>query len=205
MKQEYKELMMKYLDANPGIEVTSNPIGWDRNLEMVDNVEIDGRRSPMSYIRENNLEQVMVAYFVRDKVPRNHTSFKVVYDKDQKAFVGKYKTRDDNKRSINVEIDVPEDVWFDTADLVIDLNGKSSVNVDLKFNIKNGMFPKNIDSIRKQMEMEISKQVSNQLQGRGRVGKDRIRTSGIKYTKTLTADFVCKIITHDNEDLIIKL
>lgn len=205
MKQEYKDLMIKYLDANPEVEVTSNPIGWNRTLEVVDNVRIDDRYSPMSYIRENNLEQVMVAYFVRDRVPRNHTSFKVVYNKDQKAFVGKYKTRDDNNKSVSVEIEVPQDIWFDTADLRINVNGKSNIYTDITFNVRNGMFPKNIDEIKKQMELDISKQVSEQLQGRGRVTKDLIRLNGLRYNKTLTANFVCNIITHDKNDLIIKL
>lgn len=205
MKQEYKDLMMKYLDANPGIEVTSNPIGWDRTLEVVGDVEIDYRTSTMSYIREHKLEQVMVGCYVRDRVPYNHTSFKVVYDKDQKAFVGKYKTRDDNTRHVNLEIEVPEDVWYDTADLRININGKSSITTDITFNVRNGMFPKNIDEIRKQMEIDISTKISEQLQGKGRARKNIIRLNGLKYSKTLTANFVCGIITHDNEDLIIKL
>ena len=205
MKQEYKELMMKYLDENPGIEVTSNPIGWNRTLEMVDNVRIDHNYSPMSYIRENNLEQVMVAYYVREKVPYSHTSFKVVYNKDEKAFVGKYKTRDDNKKGVSVNIEVPEDVWYDTVDLRISINGKSSIVTSLTFNVRNGMFPKNIDEIRKQMEWDISKKVSEQLQGRGRVRKDLIRLNGLRYNKTLTANFVCGIITHDNNNLTNKL
>ena len=205
MKQEYKDLMMKYLDENPGIEVTSNPIGWDRNLEMVDDVAMDYRTSAMSYIREHKLEQVIVGCYVRDRVPYNHTSFKVVYNKDEKAFVGKYKTRDDNKKDVSVEIEVPEDIWFDTADLRINVNGKSSVYTDITFNVRNGMFPKNIDDIRKQMQLDISKKVSEQLQGKGRVRKNIIRLNNLRYNKTLTANFVCGIITHDNEDLIIKL
>jgi hypothetical protein len=205
MKQEYKDLMMKYLDENPGIEVSSNPIGWYRNLDMVDDVAMDYRTSTMSYIRENKLEQVMVGCYVRDRVPYNHTSFKVVYDKDQKAFVGKYKTRDDNSRHVNVEIEVPEDIWFDTADLRINVNGKSSITTDITFNVRNGMFPKNIDEIRKQMELDISKKVSEQLQGKGKARKNIIRLNGLRYNKTLTANFVCRIITHDNNNLTIKL
>ena len=205
MKKEYKDLMMKYLDENPGIEVTSNPIGWHRNLEVVDDVEMDYRTSTMSYIREHKLEQVIVGCYVRDRVPYNHTSFKVVYDKDEKAFIGKYKTRDDNSRPVDIEIEVPENIWFDTADLRIEINGKSSVVTSLTFNVRNGMFPKNIDDIRKQMEWDISNKISEQLQGKGRVRKNIIRLNGLRYSKTLTANFVCGIITHDNEDLIIKL
>lgn len=205
MKQEYKDLMMKYLDANPGIEITSNPIGWGRTLEMVDDVKIDDRFSPISYIRSNKLEQVMVAHFVREKVPYNHTSFKVVYNKDEKAFVGKYKTRDDNNRSVHVEIEVPDNVWFDTANIRIDISGKSNIDTNVSFNVRNGMLPKNIDEIGKQMGLEISKQVSDQLQGKGRVSKDIFRFNGLRYSKTLTASLTCNIITHDNEDLIIKL
>jgi hypothetical protein len=205
MKQEYKDLMIKYLDENPGIEVTSNPIGWGRNLEVVGDLEINDRVSPISYIRSNKLEQVIVGCYVRDRVPRNHTSFKVVYDKDQKAFIGKYKTRDDNSRPVDIEIEVPEDIWFDTAELRINVNGKSSVYTDITFNVRNGMFPKNIDEIKKQMEWDISNKISEQLQGKGRVRKNLIRLNGLKYNKTLTANFVCGIITHDNEDLIVKL
>jgi len=106
---------------------------------------------------------------------------------------------------VSVNIEVPEDVWYDTVDLRISINGKSSIVTSLTFNVRNGMFPKNIDEIRKQMEWDISKKVSEQLQGRGRVRKDLIRLNGLRYNKTLTANFVCNIITHDNEDLIIKL
>lgn len=205
MKQEYKDIMMKYLDANPGIEITSNPIGWWRTVEQVGDTVLDSRDSTNHSIVYEELESAITSLYVRNEVNGKFVSYKVVYNSDDKEFVGKVKRKYHHNKSVDVEIDVPEDVWFDTADVRINVDGKSNITTVLTLNVRNGMFPKNIDEIRKQIELNISRKVSEQLQGKGRVRKDIVRAFGLRYGKSLNVKFDCNITTYNNEDLIIKL
>lgn len=203
MKQEYKEMMIKYLENNPGIEITSNPIGWDRNLQQVGDEPIYTNDSISYGITFGKLESAMIALHVREKI-RNYTSYKMMYNKDEKAFVGKVKRRYDSNRFVDVQVRVPEHMWFNTVDFVIDINGKSTIKCDVKFNIKNGIIPKDMEDIRKRIEHSVCRQFMEQLKGEGRMVKQTHRRT-VTYADVLKMEFVCDLITHNNEDITIKL
>lgn len=203
MKKEYKDLMMKYLDEHPGIEVTSNPIGWYRHHEEIDGHEFDDRNSTTYTIRKGKIEHAMISLFLREKTP-NYTSYKFKYDKDEKAFVGKIKTKSHETKNVNVEIEIPDNIWFNTADVNIVIKGKSSIKCDVRLIVKNGMFPPDMDDIRKRMENSICRQISEQLKGKGRVVTELVRQT-YDYSKRLNMNFRCDVAILNNEDVTIKL
>ena len=203
MKQQYKDLMMKYLDEHPGLEITSNPIGWWRNLQKVGKTTIDTRSTVHGSIRYGEIEPAMVAMYIRDKAP-SHTSYKFTYNSEEKSFVGKVKKRSMKNRPVNVEVKLPEDVWFDTIDVRINLKGKSSVECDVKLNVRNGMMPPNVRNFEELIENAIERQFREQLQGKGRVSQDTIRRT-FSYSEVLNMSYDCNMIMHNNEDVTIKL
>lgn len=203
MKQEYKDLMMKFLDANPGLEISSNPIGWWRDRTVVGNTTLDNRDLVSDSIAHGEIENAMVALYVKDKTP-SCTSYKFVYDNDEKTFIGKVKKKDNLDRFVDVQVRVPEHVWFNTVNFVIDVNGKSSVECDAQFNIRNGIIPKDMEDVRKQIENSICRQFREQLAGKGRVSKERHRRT-VNYSDVLEMEFKCNMIMYDNQDFTIKL
>lgn len=205
MKQEYKELMLKFLDNHPDIEVTSNPIGWYRDLVYIGDDEVNNRTTTGYDIRHGKIETAMISLFVKDAIRNDYTSYKVKYNKEEKAFKGKVKRRYDNKRHIDVKLDVPEDVWFDTMDVRIDVKSKINVESRITFNVRNGMFPPNIEEIRKQMEHNISGQVMGQLKGEGRVSPWTHMQTNIRYNKDVHTSFNSNIITHNQENVTINI
>ena len=204
MKQQYKDLMIKFLENNPGLEVTSNPIGWWRHQQTVGETILDRRSFIDHSIAYGELESAITALYVRDKIRSAYTSYKVVYDGDKKEFIGKVKRRDDNHKSVSIEEEVPEEIWFNTANIAIDIDSKSNVDCNIIFNVRNGMFPPNVGAVKQQMEFSICRQIREQLQGRGRVSKRTVRET-VNYSKVLRVNFLCSVITHNNEDVTIKL
>lgn len=204
MKQAYKDLMMKYLDEHPGLEVTSNPIGWWRNLQKVGKTRIDRRDTITQGIVHNEIEPAMVALLVRDRVPNATISYKFTYNKDEKALVGKVKKRNYDERLVKAEVKVPEDVWFDTIDVRIDVKGKSSIECAVKMSVRNGMLPPNVVDVETAIENTIERQFREQLQGKGRVSQNNIRRN-LRYSDVITIEHSCQMIIHDNEDVTIKL
>lgn len=203
MKKEYKDLMMKYLDEHPGLEISSNPIGWWRTLQKVGKTKIDNRSTVHSSIRHEEIEPAMVALYVRDKAP-SCTSYKFTYNSEEKAFVGKVKKRSEVNRPVNVEVKVPEDVWFDTMDVRISLKSKSTTECFVKLNVRNGMVPPNIKNVEALMESIISRNFREQLKGKGRVSQNTIRRT-FNYSNVLNINCDCSVIIHNNEDVTIKL
>lgn len=203
MKQEYKDMMMKFLESNPDLEVTSNPIGWYRTNEKIGGLEFDDRMSTTYTIRKGKIEHAMVSLFIRDKAPLC-TSYKFKYNNDEKAFVGKVKKRDILDRFVDVQVKVPEHVYFTTVDFVIDVSGKSNVTCNAQFNIRNGIIPKDMEDIRKQIEHSVCRQFREQLVGKGRVSKGMHRRT-VRYSDVLKMEFICNMIIHNNEDFTIKL
>lgn len=203
MKQAYKDLMMKYLDEHPGLEITSNPTGWWRTLQKVGETRIDSRNTVAHSIHYGEIEPAMISLFVRDKAP-NCTSYKFIYNKDEKSFVGKVKMRDEEERPVKAEVKVPEDVWFDTIDVRIDLKGKSNVDCSVKLNVRNGMVPPRTQDVEAQMASSISRQFCEQLRGKGRVSQTNIRRT-LNYSDTVTIEHYCQMIIHDDQDVTIKL
>lgn len=204
MKQAYKDLMMKYLEEHPGLEVTSNPIGWWRNLQKVGKTTINNRDSILQGIVYNEIEPTMVALLIRDNVPNATISYKFKYDKDEKTLVGKVKKRNYAERPVVAEVKVPEDIWFDRIDIRIDLKGKSSVDCSVKLNVRNGMVPPRTQDVEAQMASSISRQFCEQLRGKGRVSQTNIRRT-LNYSDIVTIEHSCQMIIHDNEDITIKL
>jgi hypothetical protein len=203
MKQQYKDMMIKFLEEHPGIEITSNPIGWWRTLQQVGKTVIDRRDSVYQTIKHGEIEPAIVALYVRDKVP-SCTSYKFTYNSEEKAFTGKVKKRTEVNRPVSVEVKVPEDIWFDTADVTIRLKGKSSIECSVKLNVRNGMIPPRMKDAETMMESIISRQFREQLQGKGRVSQDTIRST-FNYSDVITISRTCDIIVHNNEDFTIKL
>jgi hypothetical protein len=203
MKQEYKDMMMKYLNDHPQIEITSNPIGWYRNLEEIGGQPFDDKLSPLQLVSRGKIEHAMISLFLRDKTP-SCTSYKFKYDKEQKAFIGKLKKRSVVRRLVNVEVKVPNDIWFNTIDVEVDLKGKNSVECSVKMNLRNGMMPPNVVDVEKAIENTIERQFREQLKGKGRVSQTRIRET-FNYSNVLSMDKKCDIIIHNNEDFTIKL
>lgn len=203
MKQEYKDMMMKYLDEHPGLEVTSNPIGWWRTLQKVGKTKIDNRSTVHGTIRNGEIEPAMVALYVRDKAP-SCTSYKFTYNSEEKAFVGTVKKRSEVNRPVNVELKVPEDVWFDTMDVRISLKGKSTVECFVKLNVRNGMIPPRMKDVETLMESIISRNFREQLRGKGRVSQHTIRRT-FNYSEVININYNCDVIIHNNEDVTIKL
>lgn len=203
MKQQYKDMMIKFLEEHPGIEITSNPIGWWRTLQQVGKTVIDRRDSVYQTIKDGEIEPAIVALYVRDKVP-SCTSYKFTYNSEEKAFTGKVKKRTEVNRPVSVEVKVPEDIWFDTMDIRIRLKGKSSVECDVKLNVRNGMMPPNIKDAEDIITSSISRQFREQLQGKGRVSQDMFRRT-FSYSEVLNMSYDCDIIIHNNEDFTIKL
>ncbi len=203
MKQQYKDMMMKFLDEHPGLEITSNPAGWWRTLESVGGTIVDSRDSVYSSIKNEEIEPAMVALYVRDKVP-SCTSYKFTYNSEEKAFVGKVKKRSVEERPVNVEVKVLKDVWFDTMDIRINLKGKSSMECFVQLNVRNGMVPPNIKNAEVIIASSISRQFREQLQGKGRVSQKTIRKT-FSYSEVLNMSYDCDIIIHNNEDFTIKL
>jgi hypothetical protein len=183
--------------------VTSNPIGWWRNLQEIDGEVFDDKVSSAHYVKEGKIEHAMIALVVRNNVP-SCTSYKFTYDKEQKAFIGKVKKRSVVKRPVDVEVKVPDDIWFNTIDVEVDLKGKNSVECSVKMNLRNGMMPPNVVDVEKAIENTIERQFREQLKGKGRVSQTRIRET-FNYSNILSMDKKCDIIIHNNEDFTIKL
>ena len=203
MKQQYKDLMMKYLDEHPGLEISSNPIGWWRTLQKVGKTKIDNRSTVHGTIRNGEIEPAIVALYVRDKAP-SCTSYKFTYNSEEKAFVGKVKKSNVEQRPVNIELKVPEDVWFDTIDIRISLKSKSTTECFVKLNVRNGMVPPDIKNVEALMESIISRNFREQLKGKGRVSQDTIRRT-FNYSNVLNINYNCDVIIHNNEDVTIKL
>jgi hypothetical protein len=203
MKKEYKDLMVSYLNTKENVKIRSFPGGWGGNK-----FEIDGRglgsndRVPY-LINKEMLEYALINRFLFDNT-RSFTSYELTYNKEKQQFEGKIKSRVTEAHDITVNVEIPENIWFNNIDVNIGIKSKKEVSVSLNLNVRNGMFPENIEESLNEMRQEIQSSILNQIKNiKGRVDGRILRN--LSYSKQYTLSTKVNSLHHESKKIEIPI
>jgi hypothetical protein len=203
MKKEYKDLMVSYLNTKENVKIRSFPGGWSGNK-----FEIDGRglgsndRVPY-LINKEMLEYAIINRFLFDNT-RSFTSYELTYNKEKQQFEGKIKHSVNNGHNVRINIEIPENIWFNDMDIRVSVNNKKSVGIDISFNLRNGMLPGNLDEIMNELTQTLKHSILDQIKNiKGRV-KGGFRRN-VSYSKKYEFFMDIESLHHEKKDLTIPI
>ena len=203
MKKEYKDLMVNYLNTKENVKIRSFPGGWGGNKFEMDGKELSSNDRVPYLINKEMLEYALINRFLFDNT-RSFTSYELTYNKENQQFEGKIKNRVNEAHDVVVDVEIPENIWFDTIDIDIEMKSKKEVLVRLNLNIRNGMFPENIDESLNEMGQEIQSSILNQIKNiKGRV--DGGLTRKLSYSKQYTLSTRISSIHHESKKIEIPI
>ena len=204
MKQEYKDLMINYLNTKENVKIRSFPGGWGGNKFEMDGRELSSNDRVPYLINKEMLEHAIINRFLFDKTDRAFTSYELTYNKESQQFEGKIKNRVDETHSVLVNIHIPDNIWFTTMDFDIRIISKKEVTVKLTLNVRNGMFPQNIDETLNEMRQDIQSSVLRQIKDiKGRVNGNFAQN--LSYSKEYNIPFNVYSIHHEKKDMKIPI
>jgi len=204
MKQEYKDLMVNYLNARENVWIRSFPGGWGGNKFEINGRELGSNDRVPYLIRMEMLEHALINRFLNGKMDRGFTSYEFAYNKESQQFEGKLKNRVNDTHSALVNIQIPDNIWFTTMLLDIRVISKKEVIVRLTLNVRNGMFPQNIDETLNEMRQNIQSSVLRQIKDiKGRVNGGFAQN--LSYSKEYNIPFNVSSIHHEKKDVTIPV
>ena len=204
MKQEYKDLMVNYLNTRENVFIRSFPGGWGGNKFEMDGRELGSNDRVPYLIRMEMLEHALINRFLYNRVDRGFTSYEFAYNKESQQFEGKIKNRVDETHSALVNIQIPDNIWFTTMLLDIRVISKKEVTVRLTLNVRNGVFPQNIDETLNEMRQNIQSSVLRQIKDiKGRVNGSFAQN--LSYSKEYNIPFNVYSIHHEKKDMKIPI
>jgi hypothetical protein len=204
MKQEYKDLMVNYLNTKENVSIRSFPGGWGGNKFEMDGRELGSNDRVPYLINKGMLEHAIINRFLNGKLDRGFTSYKFAYNKESQQFEGKLKNRVNDTHSVLVNLHVPDNIWFTTIDFDIRIKSKKEVTVRLTLNVRNGMFPQNIDETLNEMRQDIQSSVLRQIKDiKGRVNGSFAQN--LSYSKEYNIPFNVYSIHHEKKDMKIPI
>ncbi len=204
MKQEYKDLMVNYLNTKENVKIRSFPGGWGGNKFEMNGKELGSNNRVPYLIRMEMLEHALINRFLNGRLNGGFTSYEFTYNKESQQFEGKIKNRVDETHSALVNIQIPDNIWFTTMFLDIRIISKKEVTVRLTLNVRNGMSPQNIDETLNEMRQEIQSSVLRQIKdikGRGNGGF----AQNLSYSKEYNIPFNVRSIHHEKKDMKIPI
>ena len=204
MKKEYKDLMVSYLNTKENVKIRSFPGGWGGNKFELDGRELGSNDRAHYLIRKEMLEYAIINRFLRNHVNETFTSYELTYNKEKQQFEGKLKNRVNDTHSALVNIHIPDNIWFTTMLLDIRIISKKEVSVRLTLNVRNGMFPQNIDETLNEMRQDIQSSVLRQIKDiKGRVNGSF--GQNLPYSKEYNIPFNVNSIHHEKKDVTIPV
>jgi hypothetical protein len=203
MKKEYKDLMVSYLNTKENVKIRSFPGGWVGNKFEMDGRELSSSDRVPYLINKEMLEYALINRFLFDNT-RSFTSYELTYNKENQQFEGKIKNRVTEAHDITVNVEIPENIWFNNMDVNIGIKSKKEVSVDLKLNVRNGMFPENVEETMKVVERSISRSIIDQIKNiKGRVDGRIIRN--LSYSKQYTLSTKVNSLHHESKKIEIPI
>jgi hypothetical protein len=207
MKKEYKELVDKYLEANPQTEVKSIAGGWGGKKTYVNGRQLHLNHRGYDFLSYGRIEEGLLANLINDAVAKSgryYTSYKVSYKNNK--FEGDVKHSVYDNLTIDVPVEIPEDVWFDSLQIRVDVKSKKTVKCELQFIIKNGINPPSIKTHRPILENEIVWRVKQMIKDmNGRISGSLGWGFSVKYNKNITIPVKLQKITHTKNKLTIEI
>jgi len=204
MKQEYKDLMVNYLNTKENVKIRSFPGGWGGNKFEMNGKELGSNNRVPYLIRMEMLEHALINRFLNGRLNGGFTSYEFTYNKESQQFEGKIKNRVDETHSALVNIQIPDNIWFTTMFLDIRIISKKEVTVRLTLNVRNGMSPQNIDETLNEMRQEIQSSVLRQIKDiKGRVNGNFAQS--LSYSKEYNVPFNVNSIHHEKKDMKIPI
>lgn len=204
MKKEYKDLMVNYLNTKENVKIRSFPGGWGGNKFEMDGRELSNNDRVPYLINRELLEYAIINRFLWDKVNSGFTSYELTYNKENQQFEGIIKNSVRKGHDVKVNIETPENIWFNNMEVLININSKKNVLVQLSLNIRNGMFPKDADDVVKSVERRISCSIIDQIKNI----KGRVRGSfrgNVNYSKQYEFNINAASIHHEKKDVTIPI
>jgi hypothetical protein len=196
MKKEYKDLMVSYLNTKENVKIRSFPGGWSGNKFEMDGRGLGSNDRVPYLINKEMLEYALINRFLFDNT-RSFTSYELTYNKEKQQFEGKIKNRVNEAHDITVNVEIPENIWFNNIDVNIGIKSKKEVSVSLNLNVRNGMFPENI-------EESLQSSILNQIKNiKGRVDGRILRN--LSYSKQYTLSTKVNSLHHESKKIEIPI
>jgi len=203
MKKEYKDLMVSYLNTKENVKIRSFPAGWSGNKFEMDGRELSSNDRVPYLINKGMLEYAIINRFLFDNT-RSFTSYELTYNKEKQQFEGKIKNRVTEAHDITVNVEIPENIWFNNIDVNIGIKSKKEVSVSLNLNVRNGMFPENVKEIMKVVERSISRSIIDQIKNiKGRVNGNITRN--LSYSKEYSLSTKVNSLHHESKKIEIPI
>jgi hypothetical protein len=204
MKKEYKDLMVNYLNTKENVKIRSFPGGWGGSKFEMDGRELSSSDRVPYLINKGMLEYALINRFLWDKMTYGFTSYELTYNKENQQFEGIIKNSVREGHNVKVNMETPENIWFNDMDVRINVNSKKDVGVDISFNLKNGMLPGNLDEIMNEITQTLKNSILNQIKDiKGRV-KGSFRTN-VNYFKQYEFLIDVGSIHHEKKDITVPI
>lgn len=205
MKENYRKLIKDYLNENPETVIKCNPKGWSNRKFSVNGEEFSDAAHIASYLKTNSLEHLLLYQLINNQITGSYVSYKLFYDKEKESLNGTIKRTGEKKDSVNLDFEVPENIWFNTMALQIYLHSRNKINITINCNIKNGMMSPGINAFIEELKKSMENKIINALKNiKGRVSGCNLRKV-YDYSKNMKIDFVISPMVYDEKKLSIKL
>lgn len=205
MKENYRKLIKDYLDLNLETVIKCNPKGWHNHKFSVNGYEFSDRAHIADYLNNNALEHLLLYKFINEKITHPYVSYKLLYNKEKELFEGTLKQVGEKKDIVNLDFDIPENIWFDNLNLQIYIHSRNKIDVTINCNIKNGMIPPDTNVFIEELKKSMKNKITNALKNiKGRVSGCRLRQV-YNYSKNMKVEFVIDPTIYNEKKLSIKL